>query len=252
MRKVKSKTITPAQQSTEIDALIQKGLESNASVETMERLFALYEKVKADKAKTEYVRSLSTFQDSCPVITKTKKVLNKDGRSVRYMYAPLDSIVEQIRKPLENNGLSYTWDVKNDENMITAIAKVTHIMGHSETSSFSVPIDSNQYMTSPQRYASALTFAKRYSLCNALGISTADEDTDAVDVEGGADAKSPKAQIMLRLRALGQKTESREDIEEAVKNLTGVELKEEHYTEIADKLGILVAEKQEYEDSQIQ
>jgi hypothetical protein len=50
----------------------------------MEKLFALREKVKAEQAREAYVESLAVFQSNCPVITKTKKVLNKDGQSVRY------------------------------------------------------------------------------------------------------------------------------------------------------------------------
>src|SRR3990167_10453941 len=110
---------------------------------------------------------MSVFQDSCPVIKKTKKVLNKDGRTVRYQYAPLDSIVEQIKKPLKEAGVSYRWETKNANGEITAICTVTHILGHSESSEFAVPIDKEGFMTAPQKYASALTFAKRYSLCNA-------------------------------------------------------------------------------------
>src|SRR3990167_2131118 len=110
---------------------------------------------------------MSVFQDSCPAIKKTKKVMNKDGRTVRYQYAPLDSIVEQIKAPLKSAELSYRWETSNEKQEITAICTVTHVLGHSESSKFAVPIDTEGYMTAPQKYASALTFAKRYSLCNA-------------------------------------------------------------------------------------
>lgn len=147
----------------------------------MEKLFALREKVKAEQAREPYVEALSTFQSEVPAIKKTKRVLNKDG-SLRYQYAPLDVIAEQIKKPLAKHGLSYSWEVENTAGLIKATAKITHKLGHSETSSFEVPIDKEGYMTAPQKYASALTFAKRYSLCDILGGSTSEEDTDAVDV----------------------------------------------------------------------
>ena len=34
-------------------------------------------------------------------------------------------------------------------------------------------------MSAPQKFASAMTFAKRYAFCNAFGILTSDEDVDA-------------------------------------------------------------------------
>jgi hypothetical protein len=43
-------------------------------------------------------------------------------------------------------------------------------------------------MNEQQKYASALTFAKRYSFCNSLGILTGDEDTD-----GRTDREKPVA-----------------------------------------------------------
>jgi hypothetical protein len=235
----------------QVAQFIQQAIAKNLPVETMERLFALHKDVKAEKAREEFVSALSKFQKEMPVITKDKKVLNKDGKTIRYQYAPLESIIEQIKESLTNNGLSYTWKVKNREGFIKAIAKITHIFGHSEESSFEVPIDKEGYMTMPQKYASALTFAKRYSLCDALGISTADEDTDATDVNKEKSAKSLKAQIVLLLRNLGEKNDTKEQCEKAVKNLTKLELANKNYQEIISRLEALISEKQEYDNSKV-
>ena len=35
-------------------------------------------------------------------------------------------------------------------------------------------------MNAPQQTAATMTYAKRYAFCNAFGIMTGDEDTDAV------------------------------------------------------------------------
>jgi hypothetical protein len=229
----------------EVAIFIEQAIEKGLPVETMEKLFALREKVKAEQAREAYVDALSLFQSQCPVIKKTKKVLNKDQRTVRYTYAPLDAIAEQIKKPLAQNGLSYSWEVQNQPGLIKATAKVTHRLGHSETSSFEVPIDKEGYMTEPQKYASALTFAKRYSLCDILGISTSDEDTDAVDVGKEKGAKSPKAKIVFLLRALESDTGTKEKVEEAVKSFTQLNLEEENYEEIVSRLEVLVRQKNE-------
>lgn len=226
------------------EQLISQAITSGASVEIMEKMFALRERVKAEKAREEFVKALSQFQDDCPVIKKTKQVLNKDGRSVRYTFAPLDAIVSQIKKPLKANGLSYRWETTSGDKKMTATCIVTHTLGHSERSSFEVPVDSEGFMTAPQKVASALTFAKRYSLCNALGIATSDDDTDAVDVEKEATPKSAKAKIIFLLRSLGQKTETKKDVEDAVKKLAKLSLEEKNYGEIVERLEILVQEKQ--------
>ena len=179
----------------EVSGFIQEAIKNSLPVETMERLFALREKVKAETAKEAYHGAIAKFQSVCPEVQKTKKVMNKDGQSVRYQYAPLDEIIKKIKKPLADNGLSYSWDVTNAEGLITATVKVTHMLGYSETSSFQVPVDKEGFMTAPQKYASALTFAKRYTLTNALGISTGEEDTDATDVGKEPAPKSESSKV---------------------------------------------------------
>lgn len=238
-----SKKLVVVKDSTSVDNLISEGLSKNVAVETMEKLFALREKVKAEKAKEEFVRALGQFQSEVPVIKKTKKVMNKDGITLRYQFAPIDSIVEQIKKPLAKAGLSYTWTVKNTPGLVTAICKVTHVLGHSEESSFEIPIDAEGYMTAPQKVASALTFAKRYSLCNALGISTSDEDTDATDVKKEKTAKSVKSKIMFILKELGEEAKNKSEVENTILRLTQLEATDENFEEILGRLEILKSEK---------
>ena len=250
MKKEIQKTKEP-KQGMEVARFIEQAVANNLPVETMEKLFDLYERAKKDRARTEFVEAMSQFQSKCPIIQKTKKVLNKDGRSVRYTFAPLDSIVEQIQELLADNNLSYTWEVENREGFIKATAVVTHIAGHATESSFEVPVDKEGYMTAPQKYASALTFAKRYSLCNALGISTGDEDTDATDVGKDAEVKSLKSKIVFLLRTLREKTETKEQVEKAVTELTKLPLVEKNYADIVSRLDQLVKEKQEYDNQKI-
>ena len=80
--------VTTPTKSQSVDSFIALALEKNVSIETMEKLFAMKEKYDAAQAKAAFVQALADFQHDCPKITKTKKVMNKDGRSVRYQYAP--------------------------------------------------------------------------------------------------------------------------------------------------------------------
>ncbi len=180
-------------QSQSAENLISKAIDKKVSVETLERLFELDKKWKADRAREAYLEAMSGFQGECPVIKKTKSVMNKPekGGGRRYSYAPLDVIINGVGSLISKFGLSYTITVIQDERMVEAKVKVSHIAGHSEESSFKVPIDPEAYMSQPQKYAAALTFAKRYAFCNAFGILTGDDDTDAVDVDYEEDIKTP-------------------------------------------------------------
>lgn len=162
-------------------SLIAKAIKEKIPVETMERLLALQERWEKNVAKKEFDRAMAKFQSECPVIEKTKPVYEKDGRTVRYKYAVLDSIVEQVKKPLSDNGLSYNFDEEKDEKFTTIICIVTHYLGHSQRTTFKIPIGTEAYMSDVQKYGARMTFGKRYAFCNAFGIMTGDEDTDGVD-----------------------------------------------------------------------
>lgn len=244
----KETQIVEKQDTKSVNSFIELAISSNAPIETLERLFALHKEVEAEKAKSAYVQALANFQRECPVIEKKKKVMNKDGATIRYMFAPLDDIVSQIKDILGKNGLSYTWTVVNDATGMTATAKITHVQGHSETSSFTVPVDTEGYMTAPQKNAAAQTFAKRYALCNALGISTGDEDTDATTVNNEKKPKSDKAKIMFLLKSLGVDTQMEKDaLVDRIKELTQLEPVDKNFPEIVMRLEALVTEKNEYE-----
>lgn len=232
------------EQGSSVEALLSQAVASGASVETMERLFSLREKVRAEQAKEQFIEAMAMFQKACPTIEKKKAVLNKNG-TVRYMYAPLDSIVAQIRNPIADNHLAYTWDTAHENSHMKVTCKVTHSMGHFETSTLEIPIGDGDFMTAPQKYASAQTYAKRYTLLNALGIATADEDTDATDVNKEKEALNPKAKIQFCLRQLKEKNATKEEVEEAVKRLTGLALDEKNYETIVERLESIIKENYE-------
>lgn len=173
-----TKALQAINQDHTAEGLIAQAIEKNISVESMEKLLAMRREIRAEQAKEAYDRSMAAFQSDCPVIEKTKSVLNSKDKTVRYKYAPIESIVTQVKDLLKEHGFSYAITTKTN-GVLTVFCRVTHEMGHSETSEFSVPMNPDAYMTDQQKAGAALTFAKRYAFCNAFGILTGDEDTDA-------------------------------------------------------------------------
>jgi hypothetical protein len=172
--------IVNVEESKVVNTFITDAIAKGLPVETMEKLFALREKVKAEYAKEEFMSAMANFQRDCPVIEKTKKVFEKGSDTkVRYAYADLGGIVEQVKKPLAENKLSYDFITEEIQGTLKVTCTVTHALGHSKSSSFQVPIGAEAYMSDVQKYGARVTFAKRYAFCNALGILTADEDTDS-------------------------------------------------------------------------
>lgn len=246
-KKVKTKSVAIKTEEKQVDTFITQAIAGNLPVETMEKLFALREKVKAEQAKEAFVSAMAKFQATCPVIKKEKLVKSKSGE-LRYKYASLDQIVSQVKKPLGDNDLFYSFDEKKDKEFATAICKITHKLGHSETSSFEVPIGKEEYMNDAQKYGARMTFAKRYAFTNALGILTSDEDTDATTKTEKA-AKNPKSKIVFLLKSLDADVSTKATIEKSVSELVKLPLEEENYGEIVARLEILVSEKISYDDS---
>lgn len=165
-------------QDSSVEGFILKAIESNVPVETLEKLLAMRDKIKAEQAKEAYTAALAAFQGECPTIVKTKPVRNREG-AVIYTYAPIESIVNQVKELLAKHGLSYTIQTTTGEKTVTSVCIVRHAMGHSEASDMTVPIGSGTgVMSAAQTVAAALTFAKRYAFLNALGIMTGDEDSE--------------------------------------------------------------------------
>lgn len=165
-----------------VESLIAQAITNGTPVDTMERLLAMRREIRAEQAKEAFDEAMANFQRECPVIIKDKEVKEKDGKTVRYKFAPLDSIVEQTKEYIAKNGLSYAIQVRQTDKMLTVVCIVKHKLGHSEESALGIPIGSEQFMSEVQKYGARVTFAKRYAFCNAFGIMTGDDDTDAVDV----------------------------------------------------------------------
>lgn len=241
----KTKAISAVKESsTSPETLMAQAVQNGASVETLEKLIALQERVNAHKARAEFVNAMAAFQAECPMIKKTKPVKNKSGQIV-YYYAPIDAIISQVSKTIARHNLAYTFDIKSSDGELTATCTVTHVAGHSEHFEFKVPIGQESYMTEVQKFGARATFAKRNAFCNAFGIATGDEDTDATQTDAEKKPLDKRAQIAMALRSLDFPTAGKkpEEIKKKVLNLTQLELTEENADEIIERLSVLIDEQ---------
>ena len=163
--------------------VIAYGIEKGTSIDVMEKLYALARDDADRKALREFSAAMAAFQAECPPIRKTSSasIVTKAGAKYGYTYAELDEIARTVGPFLHKHGLSYSWDSSEDKGSIVCTCIVKHANGHRETAKFSCPTDSAAAMSGAQRQAAALTYARRQSLVQALGLTTADPDTDGAD-----------------------------------------------------------------------
>lgn len=160
--------------------VLRYAVEKGMDVAAVERIAALYERFESKRAEAEYSAAKAAFLSECPVIRKTTEARNASG-VVMYRYAELEEIICTIGPVCAKHGLSYSWDSSIEADLLTCVCTIRHSGGHSETARFTSPIHGTSMMSSAQKAASALTFGRRQSLIQALGLVTGDRDDDGAE-----------------------------------------------------------------------
>ncbi len=178
-------SVRSANAPSEIGTLLHFAIESKVPVETLEKLVALKERMDDRNAAQEFCVALARFQADCPAIRKTStaSITTNSGSSYKYSFAELDEIAATTRPILTRYGLSYTWDSNVEGDKLTCICTVRHVAGHSQAAKFVLPTTTKSGMSDQQKVAAALTYARRQSLIQALGLTTTDPDTDGPRVD---------------------------------------------------------------------
>ncbi len=237
-------TIAPKADNS-IEGFIKEAIKQKLPIETMKEFLAMRKEVREDQAREAFTQAMASFQAECPVIAKTKEVKNKSG-VVTYRYAPLDSIILQVKDVLGKHHLAYDFSEERDKEAgtVTVTCTVTHSMGHTKSSSFTVEIGDEAYMTDTQKYGARNTFAKRYAFMNVFGIATGDEDTDSRELNKPTPKlpQDPKAKIVALMRQLGHT--DKETMRDKVVELTQLEPNDPSNTEeIISRLSVIVEEQ---------
>lgn len=183
---IKTASMVAAPVDESVMGLLRMAVERGVPVEALEKLVALQERYQDRQAQREFAAALADFQAKCPPIPKNSTatiVSEQKGTKFSYSYAELDTIAETVRPFLHALGLSYSWDSTVTDQVVTCTCTLRHRNGHQITASFAAPVDSAGRMSVTQRHASALSYARRQSLVQVLGLTTTEPDDDAGESE---------------------------------------------------------------------
>lgn len=143
-----------------------------------------------------------------------------------FLYAKLADYLEMVRKPLSENGISYTQDVETSEKAVTVVTTLFH--GASGEQRVSKPItlpvtkpNGSQTGLNAQDFGACIEYAKKYSLAAAVVAAAADApDVDQHQAREpgnnkrraqGADAGArPTPARQERARSAQQRAQNRE------------------------------------------
>jgi hypothetical protein len=108
--------------------------------------------------------------------------MNKINPHFKSKYADLASIIETLRKPLTENGLSFTQTTESglEVSPLGLVTTLLHTSGQWLRAEYPLPANAT-----PQQMGSALTYARRYSLSAITGTAAdEDDDGDKAEVQG--------------------------------------------------------------------
>jgi len=162
-------------------AMMQMAMNQGSDMATMERLWALNEKVEAANAKKAYVSAMAQFKLNPPTIIKDRHVSFEisGGGTTSYDHASLGNVTEKIVERLGEYGFSHRWDVNQVEGgQIQVSCIVTHAQGHSESVMLSSSRDDSGKKNNIQQLSSAISYLQRYTLLAVTGLATQDMDDD--------------------------------------------------------------------------
>lgn len=107
------------------------------------------------------------------MIAAKKETINPFFKST---YADLASVVEAIKRPFADNGLSYVQGTDCDES--DAVVVVTRIM-HTSGQWIESRLRMKPIKNDPQGIGSTITYARRYALQSMAGVPSEDDDGNA-------------------------------------------------------------------------
>lgn len=199
----------------------------------------------------EISKALNTFRTA--VKQPAKSASNPFFKS---KYVALEGVVDAIDTALKDTGISYIQEATSEGNQVSVTTMLLHGSGEwIELAPLTLPVSKND----AQAFGSAETYARRYSLSAAFGI-TSDLDDDGNAATANAPKQQPtkpkRATTQVRKQTINELAESIGKIIGADKSQVLVEVYKNHGIEsneeiknmtVATQLGVMKSLKMQLE-----
>lgn len=162
---------------------------ADMDLDRVEKFLTIQKQWEADQAKKAYHQAMAQFKAEKIDIKKDKKVkYATDKGTTSYKHATLGQVTELINAALSKYDLSAGWEL-DQSNGIRVTCRITHSMGHSESTSLQAAADTSGGKNAIQALGSTISYLERYTLLALTGIATQDQDDD------GANSASPNTEV---------------------------------------------------------
>lgn len=151
-------------------------------VAKLERLMALFERVKEREAREQYNAALADLQQELPVIQERGGIKIGTGTQA---YALWEDINQTIKPLLHKHGFALSFRTGFDKDKIAITGILHHRAGHSEETTIYLPSDTSGSKNAVQAVGSSTSYGKRYTAMALLNLTSGGEDDDGK--RGGGD-----------------------------------------------------------------
>jgi hypothetical protein len=158
--------------------MLQVAVVTGAGAEAIATLAALSEAWRQSERVRTFNVAMAEAKKRIPVILKKNEADIGGGRS--YKYEDLATIAAVVDPILADLGLNYRYRSESSmEGAVKVTCVITHVDGHSESSSLTAPMDQSDGKNAVRAIGSTVTYLERYTLKLSLGLIVAKDDDGA-------------------------------------------------------------------------
>lgn len=171
---------------------------ARGDVDMLEKLLSMRDAEDARNARQEFNAAFAAAQAEFPIVPKRGRGHNG------VQYAREEDIKQVIMPILAKHGLSMRHRADTTDGVVVT-ATLAHVSGHSETDTFVAKADKSGSKNDVQAIKSTITYARRTTMENLLGLASHGEDDDAFTSGGSENVQ--------KWRALMQSAATLEELE---------------------------------------
>ncbi|NQZ47754.1 MAG: ERF family protein [Erythrobacter sp.] len=174
-------------------------LDPSIDIERLKAVIEMENAAQDREANKLFEAAFAAMQPDLPAVAKAGQGQNNSE------FAKLEAIQAAARPILQNHGFSYRFKQQDKEGAITLRCTLSHMSGGSDFDEMTLPYDVGGQKNAVQARGSTVSYGKRYTLCNVLGIQLGGDDNDGQTNRSGETLTPDQVkQVRDQLEKLGQ------------------------------------------------
>jgi hypothetical protein len=176
-------------------------LEANPDPAALRELLNIQRDWEHEEARKAFEQAMVRLKAAMPSVLRrdaTVDYTSAKGRT-HYTHTSLAAAMDTVTPHLTEHGFSISWTPATAQGQVSVSCILTHVGGHSKSTTINAPVDTSGNKSPAQGVASTITLLSRYTALALLGIATADMKEPA-PAKPQPDARNPDR----ALKAVGE------------------------------------------------